>query len=106
MKKFPGVSSVALVLALGGCAAPSPHEALRSDELFQAIRVGMQQEDVRRLLGPPDDSMPFSHSNTVAWDYRYMDTWGYFAVFSVTFDAAGRAVGRISWRTNDGGDHQ
>ena len=94
------LSLLALALLMGACAA-GPE---RSDERFAAIRIGMTNDEVRRALGPPDDTMTFSRT-TVAWDYRYQDTWGYFAVFSVTFDA-GRAVSRISIRTNDGGDHQ
>ena len=90
--------------ALAGCAALPP-DPPRSDEIFNGIRLGMTEREVERLLGRPDQTMRFS-PQAIAWDYRYMDTWGYFAVFSVTFDAQGVAVGRLSWRTNDGGDHQ
>lgn len=99
----------ALILAaacLCGCATLRSPEPGRSDELFARIALGMTQPEVRRLLGEPDGTMPFSLSRTLAWDYQYQDNWGYFAVFSVTFDAGGRAVGKLSWRTNDGGDHQ
>lgn len=100
--------AAACVLLLAGCAlAPAnPFEAARGDELFARVQPPMTMGEVRALLGPPDETMAFPRSSTVAWDYRYMDTWGYFAVFSVTFDARGAAVGKISWRTNDGGDHQ
>lgn len=27
-------------------------------------------------------------------------------LLSVTFDSGGRAVSKLAWRTNDGGDHQ
>ncbi len=93
-----------LAAALGGCAMLPP-DPPRSDEIFGAIRVGMTQQEVQRLLGRPDETMRFS-ADAVAWDYKYMDTWGYFAMFSVTFDGRGVAVARLSWRTNDGGDHQ
>ena len=88
---------------LAGCAALPP-DPPRGDQVFAAIRVGMTQPEVERLLGRPDETMRFSR-DAIAWDYRYMDTWGYFAVFSVTFDAQGVAVSRLAWRTNDGGDH-
>lgn len=97
----------ALILAaayLFGCTTLRAPE--RSDALFARVDLGMTQPEVRRLLGEPDGTMPFSRSRTLAWDYQYMDTWGYFAVFSVTFDAGGRAVSKLSSRTNDGGDHQ
>ena len=90
--------------ALGACAG-LPADPPRSDEIFGAVRIGMTQQQVERLVGRPDETMRFSRDAT-SWDYRYTDTWGYFAVFSVTFDAEGVAVGRLSWRTNDGGDHQ
>ena len=90
--------------ALAGCAWLPP-ESPRSDQVFADIQVGMTQDDVQRRIGRPDETMRFSPAR-IAWDYRYMDNWGYFAVFSVTFDAEGRAVERLSWRTNDGGDHQ
>ena len=93
-----------LAAALAGCAA-LPQHASRSDELFDGVRPGMTQSEVERLLGRPDETLRFSR-DALAWDYRYMDTWGYFSVFSVTFDARGVAVSRLSWRTNDGGDHQ
>jgi outer membrane protein assembly factor BamE (lipoprotein component of BamABCDE complex) len=91
---------------LCGCATLAAPQPQRSDELFARVELGMTQPDVRRLLGEPDGTMPFARSSTLAWDYQYRDTWGYFSVFSVTFDAGGRAVGKLSWRTNDGGDHQ
>ena len=104
MKTIP-----ALLLAaacLGGCTTLQAPEAERSDKAFTRIELGMTQPEVRRLLGEPDGTMPFSRSRTLAWDYGYQDTWGYFAVFSVTFDSGGHAVSKIAWRINDGGDHQ
>ena len=42
--------------------------------------------------------MRFGLSNTYAWDWRYVDTWGYTAIFSVTFDAQDRVVSKITQR--------
>lgn len=77
----------------------------RTDDTFSRIALGTTQAEVRRMLGPPDETMPFPLSRTLAWDYQYLDTWGYMAVFSVTFAADGRAVSKISRRINDGADH-
>ena len=105
MRSIPAV--LLLVAAcLGGCATIRAPETERNDPAFARVELGMTQPEVRRLLGEPDSTMPFSLSKTLAWDYAYQDTWGYFAVFSVTFDSGGRAVSKIAWRTNDGGDHQ
>lgn len=100
------LAALLLAAALGGCATWRAPDPPRSDALFARIDLGMTQPEVRRLLGEPDSSMPFSRSQTLAWDYQYQDSWGYLAVFSVTFDAGGHTVGKLSWRTNDGGDHQ
>ncbi len=99
-------AALALAAVLAGCAGLPDAASQRSDELFARVGLGMGRDEVQRLLGPPDETMPFSLSGTVAWDYRYTDTWGYFAVFSVTFDAAWRVVSKLAWRTNDGGDFQ
>ena len=104
VKNFIGLAAA---LMLAGCALlPPPDAPPRDDALFARVGLGMDRDEVRRLLGPPDETMPFSLSDTVAWDYRYQDTWGYLAMYSVTFDAAGRVVAKLSWRTNDGGDFQ
>jgi hypothetical protein len=103
---YLGRKFLLLVAAFGlaGCAA-MPFTAARSDSTFQAVSAGMTQEEVLRRIGPPDDKMAFPLSRTVAWDYRFQDTWGYLAIFSVTFGADGRAVSRSTYRVNDGGDH-
>ena len=58
-----------------------------------------------QLIGKPDETMAFPRSNTDSWGYQYYDTWGYMAIFSVTFDATGHAVSKFSRRINAGGDH-
>jgi outer membrane protein assembly factor BamE (lipoprotein component of BamABCDE complex) len=85
---------------LAGCAGGPfvPGGPPRSDALFSRISPGMTQGDVERIIGPPDDTMSFPLSHTVAWDYLYQDTWGYTAEFSVTFDPSGRAVSKFSKR--------
>ena len=100
------LATLAVAALCSGCAVRTfaPEGPARSDALFSRVDLGMTQQDVRALLGPPDETMPL-RARTLAWDYRFQDTWGYFAVFSVTFDVDGRAVSRLTWRINDGGDH-
>ena len=104
--RFPARLAAALALAtgLGGCAAYVQSPA-RSDDLFRPIVPGMTQEDVRRSLGAPDEVMPFPMSHSIAWDYRYYDTWGYIAYMSITFGPDGRVASKFSRRINSGGDH-
>lgn len=99
-----GAALLAAALLLGGCAG-APLAPMRSDALFEQVTAGMTHEEVRRLIGPPDETMAFPLTHTLAWDYRYQDTWGYIAIFSVTFGADGRAIGKTSVRINVGGDH-
>ena len=73
-------------------------EPVLSDVTFNAIQPGLAQEQVLRMIGPPRDTMTFPRLRHVAWDYMYRDTWGYEAVFAVTFDAEGRVVSKISRR--------
>ena len=79
-------------------------EAVRqvlNDGVFNGIRPGMTRDDILTRIGPPGDTMGFALSGNTAWDYRYMDTWGYLAVFSVTFDPNGIVVSKISRRLQD-----
>jgi hypothetical protein len=47
--------------------------------------------------------MHFPLSGTDAWAYRYYDTWGFYADFSVTFGPDRHAVAMISQRIGYGG---
>ena len=88
-------------LSLAGCAGAPRME--RTDAQFYSISSGMSLQEVERLLGPPDYTMSFARSRTMAWDYEYRDTWGHLSLMSVTFDAEGRAVGKFRQRLRDKG---
>jgi hypothetical protein len=107
LSRAAALASVTLTLLAGGCAnGPLSANALpRNDDVFNRIQAGMPRAEIQRMIGLPDETMRFPLSNTVAWDYRYYDTWGYLAVFSVTFADDGHAVSKITRRLNDGGDH-
>jgi len=66
-----------------------------NDATFDGVKPGMTEEQVLRMIGPPGKTMPFPTSRTHAWDYRYVDTWGYYATFSVTFDARGVTLSKL-----------
>lgn len=103
LAKAFATATLAGALLISGCAGGGG--PARSDPLFSRIDPGMTRDEIQRLIGPPDETMRFPLSNTVSWDYHYQDTWGYMAVFYVTFSADGRVVSKISRRINDGGDH-
>ena len=98
--KALAVATLAGTVLIAGCASGPP----RSDEQFSHIQRGMTRDDVQRLIGPPDETMRFPLSQTEAWDYPYQDSWGSYAIYSVTFGADGRALSTFSRRI-DGGDH-
>ena len=68
------------------------------DEVLWRIQPGQTESDILRMIGPPGDKMAFSLSGNYAWDYRFVDTWGYTAIFSVTFNRDGIVVSKISQR--------
>jgi hypothetical protein len=72
------------------------------DEVFRRIRPGWTRQEVLQAIGPPGQTMAFARSATDAWDYRYVDTWGYQSIFSVTFDREDRVVSKISQRLERG----
>lgn len=91
----------ALFLLCAACAAvPGPGAAD-----FDRIHAGMTQEEARRVLGVPHETMRFDSSRTVSWDYRLTDPWGYLAMYSVIFAADGTVERIVTQRLNDGGDH-
>ena len=69
-----------------------------TDDTFSAIRAGMTEQEILRTIGPPGKTMRFPGSSTHAWDYRYVDTWGYDAIFSVTFDANNIVLSKLTTR--------
>lgn len=69
-----------------------------TDDVFRRIQPGMRREDVLRLIGPPGDTMEFPRMAQESWEYRFMDTWNYLAIFSVNFDRDGLVVSKFTRR--------
>lgn len=72
--------------------------AALNDDTFHQIRPGMTRDEVLRLIGPPGDVMSFARLEQVSWEYRFVDTWGYRAYFSVNFDANWVVVSKFTRR--------
>lgn len=93
---------VLVAVLVQACAAVmNSNEPIRNG-LIPQIQQGMTRDQVQGILGPPDETMAFNNTQTVSWDYRYTDSWGFLAMFSVTFDAGWRVVSTFSRRLNDG----
>ena len=69
-----------------------------TDGTFNRIRPGLTGEDVLRIIGPPREKSYFSNLGQTAWDYKYQDTWGYEAIFSVMLDRQDIVVGKVTRR--------
>ena len=70
-----------------------------NDRGFARLDTGKSnQEDVRRLFGPPYRVIPFALKRVTAWDYRFTDAWLYPAVFSVIFNDRGVVVQTMQQR--------
>lgn len=72
-----------------------------TDDNLQKIGVGMQQDQVRALIGPPWRADAIKRKDETVWDYLYRDTWGYRVEFSVMFDPNGKVTSRASRRLDD-----
>lgn len=69
-----------------------------TDGRFNAIRPGLTEEQVLRMIGPPREKAYFSNLRQTAWDYKFQDSWGYDAIFSVMIDPNGIVVGKTTRR--------
>ena len=101
-KRAARILAILALALLQGCAAiMASNEPLRND-LLPRVQQGMTREQVTAIMGVPDQEMVFERSQTVAWDYRYTDTWGFMAIFAVTFGSDNRVQSTTTWRLNDG----
>lgn len=77
-----------------------------TDDNIQKVGVGMTQEQVRALIGPPWRKDAIKRKDETVWDYLYRDTWGYRVEFSVMFDPKGAVTSKASRRLDDQKDKQ
>jgi len=86
------------VADIGGDGVLRGIRGVLSDDTFNRIRPGLHGEDVLRMIGPPREKAYFSNLGQTAWDYKYVDTWGYPAIFSVMLDRIDIVVGKVTRR--------
>lgn len=81
------------MVRIGPSGALESIEQVLDESHFRRIQRGVHtREDVRGLIGPPWRTLDFARKGQTAWDYRFQDTWGYLAEFSVMFDRGGVVV--------------
>lgn len=73
-------------------------EQALTDDNLRRVTAGVAREDVLRLIGPPWRTIEFPNRRQVAWDYRFQDTWGYLADFSVMIDERGTVAETVTVR--------
>ena len=78
-------------------------ENVLDSEHFAQIVPGMDQDQVLRVLGPPQPhwTVYFAARDELAWEWRYCDAWNAAARFDVLFDATrGTVRSTLSLREN------
>lgn len=86
------------VADIGGDGVLRGVRGVLSDDTFNHIREGLTAEKVLRMIGPPREKAYFSNLGQTAWDYKFVDTWGYPAIFSVMVDRNNVVVGKVTRR--------
>lgn len=61
-------------------------------EYFAQVAPGMDQQQVRKLLGQPAKRMSYPLKNEAEWDWNWIDPPSTKMLFTVVFDAQGRVV--------------
>lgn len=94
-----------MLLALSGCAqdARNQYESVflntgLNDAQVERVRIDMDVTQVQSLLGKPFQRIRFDNLRATAWDYRYVDSWGYIVELAVMIDDQGKVVSKISKR--------
>ena len=67
-----------------------------TEDNFAGIRVGMEREQVRRMLGKPRTVVTFGRKNEEVWDWRYLESNNTSRFFNVHFDIGTGKVTRTS----------
>ena len=65
-------------------------------EQFAKIKRGITRDQVRLLLGPPNETIIFSRMNEEVWSYRYQVSGSDNRIFNVHMDASTGYVRRTS----------
>ncbi len=93
------------VFAISGCAqdARNHYESIFlntgiTDARAASVQLDMELAQVQALLGKPYQRIRFDNLRATAWDYRYVDTWGYIVELSVMVDDQGKVVNKVSKR--------
>jgi SmpA / OmlA family len=93
------------MITIGADGRMSALRQVLKPEEFAKVRVGLDQAQVRRLLGRPAATQAYPLKQQEAWDWRYLEGTD-SRLFTVTFDAQGQVVetgSRADPQTQGGG---
>jgi outer membrane protein assembly factor BamE (lipoprotein component of BamABCDE complex) len=66
-----------------------------TDDIVARVTPGQSGPEVATLLGTPYRTVRFDNLQATAWDYRFLDTWGYWVDLSVMLGDDGRVVNKV-----------
>lgn len=96
------LSACAGQLALSGSGAVNRLDL--NDDKVASVQRGETTKALVAKLGEPYRKMPFPHLRATAWDYRYIDTFGYLTEISFMIDEEGYVKESIKQRITGGKD--
>ncbi len=82
-------------ITIGADGKMSALRQVLKESNFEKVTPGMEQSQVRRLLGRPAKMQRFALKKQEAWDWRYA-SGGEAKMFSVTFDESGKVLTTVS----------
>lgn len=99
-KRVPFVIILAATFLLTACAQRGAgwFRPDLNDDIVLRVLPGQSAEEIAALLGTPYRRVRFENLRATAWDYFFMDTWGYTVELSVMMSdeaAGGRVVGKV-----------
>jgi hypothetical protein len=85
-----------------GCGAATSSSYFLTPGLTDAkaalVVAGMDAAAVEATIGAPHQRVRFDNLKATAWDYRYIDSWGYMIDFSVMIGDDGKVINKVSAR--------
>jgi outer membrane protein assembly factor BamE (lipoprotein component of BamABCDE complex) len=91
-----------LAISVAACGTYTPSSYFMTpglnDDKAAKIVSGMDAASVEAAIGAPHQRVRFDNLKATAWDYRYVDTWGYITDFSVMIGDNNMVINKVSAR--------
>ena len=81
---------VPFLTGVSSCGETAKHENEVSSAKWAQVQVGMSREEIRSILGEPDDVQTFDPKDPFAAGIVRTETWYYGSGYQVAFDQVGR----------------